>query len=333
MFNNYKKEFIEKENIKERNTTSFFLKKLGIIFDDNIDITINLLSNNNIIATISAENNLIKCIAVHPNFQSEGLLNIIFSDLIKYKYDLGIYDLALFTKIENENIINSLGFFTICRTNNIVFMENSNSKFKNYLNSLPVTKENKKVASIVMNLNPITNGHLHLIEKAANENDILYIFILSNNKSWVPFEKRFQLAIKSISHLQNVFLVKGGDYIISSTTFPSYFCKNYNLWLDNYCEIDLTIFGKYTAPKLNIKKRYVGTEPYCNLTNYYNKKIKEILPRYSIKTIEIERKSFENRAISSSIVRKLAVQGNFDYIKNIVPNATYEYLNSNQWRS
>lgn len=332
MFNNFKIEFIEKENLKERIDTSLFLKNLGLNFDENIDITINLLSNNNVIATASAENNLIKCTAVYPDYQSEGLLNIIFSELIKYKFNLGVFDLSLFTKIENEEIISSLGFYTVCSTNSIVFMENSNNKFDKYLKSLPIAQEKKSVASIVMNLNPITNGHLYLIEHAANENDLLYVFILSDDKSIISSKKRFELALESTSHLTNVVLVKGGDYIISSSTFPSYFSKNYNIWLDNYCEIDLTIFSKYIAPRLNINKRYVGTEPYCELTNYYNKKMKEVLPFYNIETIEIERKSFETKAISSSYVRRLAYEGNYDYIKNIVPNATYKYLISNKWR-
>jgi [citrate (pro-3S)-lyase] ligase len=253
-------------------------------------------------------------------------MNILFSDLISYQYSKGFYNLALFTKAEYETIIASLGFYTICKTENIVFMENHKNKFGDYLQNLSNLDYSGTVASIVMNLNPITNGHLYLIEKASAENDVLFTFIVSEDKSVVPFDIRYHLAEESTRHLNNVILVKGGDYIISSTTFPSYFNKDYNSWIRNYCELDLTIFSKYIAKKLNISKRYVGTEPYCKVTSYYNKVMSEILPKHNIQYIEVPRLLSENDAISASRVRKLAGEGDFKAIKSLVPEATYKYL-------
>jgi [citrate (pro-3S)-lyase] ligase len=326
MFSEYKKEYIDRYNSLGRLQTNSFLKSINIEYDENIDITINLIKNDTIIASASAEKNLIKCIGANPEFRSEGLLNTLFSDLVAYKYNQEIYNLSLFTKAEYEKLISSLGFYTICKTENIVFMENHNHKFEEYLENLPKFKSDGSIGAIVMNLNPITNGHLYLIEKAASENDLLYIFVVSEDQSVVPFETRYRLALESTKHLKNVVLIKGGDYIISSTTFPSYFSKNYNHWINNYCELDLTIFSKYIAKKLNISKRYVGTEPYCQLTNYYNQKMSEILPHYGIDFILIERLFSENGAISASQVRKLADEGDFKTLKALVPEATYNYL-------
>jgi [citrate (pro-3S)-lyase] ligase len=326
MFAEIKKEFIKNYDFEGRKKTASFLKEVGIEYDENIDITINLIKGNSIVASASAEKNLIKCIGVNLEYRSEGFLNTLFSDLIAYKYKEGIYDLSLFTKSEYEELIGSLGFYTVCKTENIVFMENNKNKFKNYLKNLPKIECNGSIAAIVMNLNPITNGHLYLIETAASENDLLYIFVVSEDKSVVPFEARYKLAEESTQHIKNVVLIKGGDYIISSTTFPSYFSKDYNSWINNYCELDLTIFSKYIAKELKISKRYVGTEPYCKLTNYYNKMMSEILPLYGIDLIQIERAVSENEAISASRVRKLADEGNFEALKSLVPEATYKYL-------
>ena len=42
-------------------------------------------------------------------------------------------------------------------------------------------REGKKIASLIMNANPFTLGHQYLVEKAANENDVLHLFIVSDD--------------------------------------------------------------------------------------------------------------------------------------------------------
>lgn len=327
MFNEYKMEYLNKNDKTGRKRVAAFLDEMGIVFDEHIDITINMLDEDGIIATASAENNLVKCLAVKPEFRSENLLNTVFSELLNHLHHKGIFDLSLFTSHRNEKVIESLGFNTVCKTDNIVFMENGIDRFSNYLRNLTELKENcTSAASIVMNMNPITNGHLYLIEKVSKENDCVYIFIVSEDKSAVPFDTRYKLAVESTKHLKNVKIIMGGDYIISSSTFPTYFLKDYTVWLDSYCEMDLTIFGKHIAKELNISKRYVGNEPYCKVTKRYNEKMKEILPKYGIEVIEIERLNIGERAVSASHVRKLAEEGKFDQLKKLVPQATYDYL-------
>ena len=39
----------------------------------------------------------------------------------------------------------------------------------------------------MMNANPFTLGHLHLVERAASENDTLHLFILSEEAGPIPF--------------------------------------------------------------------------------------------------------------------------------------------------
>ena len=65
-------------------------------------------------------------------------------------------------------------------------------------------KEGNKIAAIVMNANPFTLGHLHLVEKASKENDILHLFIVSEDKSIIPFNERKQLIMEGTSHLKNI---------------------------------------------------------------------------------------------------------------------------------
>ena len=55
-----------------------------------------------------------------------------------------------------------------------------------------------------MNANPFTLGHQYLVEKAAAENDLLHLFIVSEDASLVPFKIRKQLVMKGTAHLKNI---------------------------------------------------------------------------------------------------------------------------------
>lgn len=328
MYENYKIEYVDKDQIKKKKEAEKFLNSISLKYDECVDITITIKNKEEIVGTISAEDNLIKCMGVNQKYRNEGILNTLISEIIKYKYSQNIYELSVITGKCNREKLLSLGFYEIYSTDKIVLMENSKYKFQDYLKSLEKHKKDNmnKNAAIIMNLNPITKGHLYLIEKASKENDYTYIFIVSEDKSKIPYEIRLDLAEKSTAHLKNVKILKGGDYIISSATFPSYFTKTYNDWIENYCSLDLNIFGKYISKTLNIKRRYVGSEPYCNLTEYYNKKMHEILPKYNVEVVEVERISKRNQAISASKVRRLLEESKFDELKELVPEPTYKYL-------
>ena len=55
-----------------------------------------------------------------------------------------------------------------------------------------------------MNANPFTLGHQYLVEKASSENDVLHLFIVSDDSSLVPFEVRKKLVIEGTKHLKNI---------------------------------------------------------------------------------------------------------------------------------
>lgn len=58
-------------------------------------------------------------------------------------------------------------------------MENEKDGFSKYLKELNrPEKSYSNVASLVINANPFTNGHLYLVEKAARENDLVHLLSL-----------------------------------------------------------------------------------------------------------------------------------------------------------
>jgi cytidyltransferase-like protein len=182
------------------------------------------------------------------------------------------------------------------------------------------------VGAIIMNCNPFTKGHRYLIEQAANQVERLYIFVLQEDKSEFTFEERFNLVVGNTKDLNNVVVIPSGDYIISSITFPEYFNKNNMQNNTINATRDLLIFATRIATKLHITKRFVGCEPFCNITKQYNMQMKGILPEYGIEVIEMDRYEVDNDAISASKVRKLIKEHNKEKLRKYVTDITYDYL-------
>ncbi len=285
----------------------------------------------NLIATGSCFGNTLRCLAVSDEHQGEGLMNKVVSHLINVQYDKGNLHLFLYTKCKSAKFFNDLGFYKIAEIENqLVFMENRRTGFSDYLNKLlPFKKQYPKVAALVMNANPFSLGHLYLVEKAAAENDFLHLFIVSEDASLVPFKVRKNLVMEGTRHLNNICYHDTGPYIISNATFPSYFQKDSNSVVQGHALLDLTIF-KDIAQTLGINRRYVGEEPNSQVTNTYNQIMKAKLPEFGIACIEVPRKMFNTTAISASNIRQAIKDGNFDVLKELVPQTTLDYFLSNE---
>ena len=80
------------------------------------------------------------------------------------------------------------------------------------------------------------------------------------------------------------------------------------------------------AKILNIKVRFVGEEPIDMVTRQYNRSMQERLPLYGIEVMEIKRKEMGAQVISASRVRKCLENKDFEGIRELVPETTYEYL-------
>ena len=311
----------------------------GIKRDRNLDYTCAAYdSDYNIIGTGSCFGNTLRCLAVSHEHRGEGLTNKIISHLIQYQFERGNYHLFIYTKYTTYHLFKDLGFYEIVRIKDqIVFMENKKTGFSDYLNELKKNNINnidhnkKKVAAIVMNANPFTLGHQYLIEKASKENDILHLFIVSEDKSIVPFKVRKQLIKEGTKHLTNIIYHDSGPYIISSSTFPSYFQKDEKDVIESHANLDIEIFAKI-AKALDINVRYVGEEPTSLVTGIYNQLMIKKLPENGIQCVVVPRMTNKegNEVISASDVRKAIKEGQFEKMKNMVPECTYKFFMSEE---
>jgi cytidyltransferase-like protein len=158
-----------------------------------------------------------------------------------------------------------------------------------YLNKFSVDLS-KKNGAIVMNCNPFTHGHRLLIEYASKQVDNLIIFVVEEDKSFFSFCERFKMVKDGVIDIDNVYVVRSGNFILSHLTFPAYFEKNdiddcKNIDVSN----DINIFAHLISHKLNITSRFIGEEPMCKVTRRYNESMKKILPSHSIQVFEIPR--------------------------------------------
>ena len=213
-----------------------------------------------------------------------------------------------------------------------VYEDGLDKELENYLEEFKGMyrkgKEGGCNGAIVMNCNPLTYGHKYLIEYAASQVECLYIFVVQEDKSEIPFEERFEMVRACTAQNPNIVVLPSGQYVISAFTFPDYFTKEMfkpEMTLDT--SKDVIIFGKYIAPALNIKVRFAGEEPTDIVTAQYNDSMGRILPQYGIQFVEIPR--LEKRGIgiiSAKKVREAIKNGDWEQVKELVPETTYRIL-------
>jgi len=180
----------------------------------------------------------------------------------------------------------------------------------------------------VVNGNPFTLGHLHLVEAAAREADRLYLFIVREDRSVFPFQVRYRLACEATRHLPNVVVLDTSRYAVSAGTFPSYFLKRLDQAALAQIRLDLLLFAQRIAPPFNILRRFVGREPFCPTTAAYNLAMAEILDGEGIGWVEWPRLETAGQPVSATRVRTAFAAGDLETIRSLVPETTYAYLRS-----
>jgi [citrate (pro-3S)-lyase] ligase len=338
----FRQETLDLENPFDVKLVKGFLFDLGFEFEPaEVECTMIVYSlKGELIGTGSHQGRILKYVAVAPQYRDTTAFALIVTYLTEkllkiYKHTF------VFTRPENSVRFQGLGFTEIASAPPLFaileFGFESILTYQEYLKTLKRPTTTNGVAAIVVNCNPFTNGHKFLIEKAAAENELVYLFVVEEDLSAFPFLVRWALIEKGISHLKNVCMVRGGMYIVSGSIFPAYFLKNETVSdvMEKQAELDVRIFANYVVPVLGIKRRYIGTEKYCKTTSAYNEAMKKILPSFGVEVIEVMRKvatpGFSKLPIfiSASNIRQAIKADKLDDVAEFLPESTRDYLNSN----
>ncbi|MDO4712200.1 MAG: adenylyltransferase/cytidyltransferase family protein [Peptostreptococcaceae bacterium] len=331
------------------------LKQENIRRDDHLDHTIGIFDDDKLVATGSSYKNTLRCFAIDKEYQGYALMNTLVSELLILQNELGYDNSFVYTKKETGKFFEDLGFYPIASTDRLVFLENRKDRFTNYLQELELETrqqmsamcptsfvESKKntddpdhrdirISSVVMNANPFTLGHLYLVEKTAAENDLLHLFMVSDDSSLIPFSIREKLIREGTNHLNNIIYHRTGSYMISQSIFPSYFIKEADDIILQQARLDIRIFSRI-AKKLGITSRSIGSEPFSRVTALYNEVMQDLLPEEGIRVHIIPRKEQDEQAISASRVRELIQQDRIEDIRTLVPKTTYDFFRSEDAR-
>ena len=303
-----------------------FLARAGLSADETISQTVLVWDGDTLIASGSREGNILKCIAVDEARRGEDLTATVLGTLRQEAFREGHKHLFLYTKPSNKYLFSSLFFYPIAQTSDVLLMENQRNGIQNFLQALSdnqngnpqassengIHKQPQTVGAIVMNCNPFTLGHRYLVETAAGECDKLYVFVLSEDKSFFSAVDRMEMVRLGTRDLSNVTVLPTGPYLISSATFPTYFIKEREKTGQIQCLLDIEVFVRYFAPHFHITHRYVGTEPLSPMTAQYNEALRTHLPGKGIILKEIPRLEAEGTPISANAVRAHIKSGNME---------------------
>lgn len=295
------------------------LRACGLTYDTEAQQTVLIWDGEALVATGARQDNVLKYIAVDPAYQGEGLTATVLTHLRQEALAAGHRHLFLYTKPKNKLQFQSLFFYPVARTKDVLLMEDRPNGIRQFLHTLPTPCTTGTIGAAVMNCNPFTLGHQYLAETAAKECDHVYLFILSEDQSQFSPEDRLEMAKLGTAHLPNVTVLPTGPYLISSATFPGYFLKDRDK-TQAHCELDIAVFTEHYIPHFHITRRYVGTEPLSPLTQQYNQALKALLP---IELRELPRLELQGVPVSAS-----AVRADLSHMKQLVPHSTYTYINT-----
>lgn len=314
-----------------------FLIKMGIdSFDDSellpIDEVIGIFADERLVATGALAGNVLKYIAAsNESANSASLFNQIVSELINRLRQKGIFHAFVFTKPQYIQSFEYVGFTLLAQSTNGALLEVGSPAIQDYLAQIKKPQpSDKDVAAIVMNANPFTLGHRYLVEKAAQESDLVYVFVVSENQALFTSQERLALVRAGTKDLKNVVVLAGGAYMVSYATFPAYFIKSRDQVIDYQTTLDARIFGSWIAPALGINKRYLGSEPLSHTTNIYNQVLqRELASEIGVEIIDRKRQP-DGEVYSARIVREMIAQGDIEATQALVPSSTYSFIKQHQ---
>lgn len=308
-----------------------FLKGFDLTFTGNIDYTMGLYDDGQLIGTGSLGGRVMRDIAISEKYQKKGLTRRIIRNLQGESYRRGVTGNQIFTKPKNVPIFEHMGFKCVAVAEPYAaLLEKGTDTLEDYLSRVRAilgTGEGKNRGAIVMNCNPFTLGHRSLVEYAHNNCDEVIIFAVQEDRSIFPFSDRFSLIKQGVRDMKGVEVISGGDFIISNATFPTYFIKGTDE-LAAQTKLDATVFATRIAPALNITVRFVGEEPTDKTTLAYNNAMREVFAQNGIELKEIPREQKGDQIVSASSVRRALADDDWETVYRMVPKTTLIYLKS-----
>jgi len=299
----------------------------GLRFEPEFDDLVGLYEDGQLVACGARAGYILKMLVIEPSHQGTDALGGLVTKLVESAIVAGHDTVFVFTMPQNVASFEAMNFRMLVTHGQTALLEHGPG-LEAYIGSHASQIVQGNNGAVVINGNPFTLGHLHLVECAARQVDRLYLFVVREDQSIFPFAVRFSLAQEATAHLQNVTILDTSRYAVSAGTFPAYFMKRLDEVAAAQMQIDLLLFAQRIAPRFHVACRFVGQEPTCETTAAYNKMMAEVLGAYSIRCVEFPRILAGGLPISATRVRDAFAGNDVDTLRELVPSSTLAFLQS-----
>lgn len=297
----------------------------GLRFEPDLDDLIGLYDAGRMIGCGARRGCVLKMLALDPEVQGTSALGELVTQLTLSGLKAGHDTLFIYTSLQGAPSFQALGFRLLAAHGPAALLEHGPG-LEAYLARHAHLVSPGAHGAVVVNGNPFSLGHRHLIRTAAAQVDRLFVFMVREDRSAFPFEVRFRLAKAATADLPNVTVLDTGRYAVSAATFPSYFLKRLDEVAEAQMGLDLRLFAQRIAPRFRVVTRFVGEEPLCATTAAYNRVMSEVLPDHGIQWVEVPRLEAEGGPISATRVRRAFAESDFDTLRHLVPPTTFDFL-------
>ena len=304
-----------------------FIEAQGLAFEAGFDDLVGLYDQGQLVACGARQGYVLKMFAIAPSHQGSGVLGELVTQLLLSGLAAGQDSLFVFTRPQTAPSFQSLNFRLLVTHGTAALLEHGPG-LEAYLAAQAGCIHPGRNGAVVINGNPFTLGHLHLVEFAAQRVDHLYVFVVREDVSVFPFATRFRLAQLATAGLANVHVLDTSRYAVSAGTFPAYFLKRLEDLAPAQMQLDLRLFAQHIAPRFHVACRFAGAEPLCPTTATYNQVMAEVLPECGLQWIEVPRLQAGGQPISATRVRQALADCDFVALKTLVPPATLEFLHT-----
>lgn len=296
-----------------------------------LDDLVGAFQGGELVATGARAGHVLKMLAIAPAEQGGGLLGELVSELCARARAAGVEEPFVFTRPESAAGFAALGFRLLASHGRAALLEQGDGLAR-WLEGHRGLLAPGDHGAVVVNCNPFTLGHRHLVEQAARRSDALYVLVVREDRSVFPFDVRLRLVREGTRDLPNVRVLDTGRYAVSAVTFPAYFLKDAAARAEAQMGLDLVLFGRRIAPFLGVRRRFFGTEPYCGTTRAYNEAMRRLLPPLGVEAVEVPRLEAGGEAISASRVRAALREGGeaLEGLAPLLPEVTLAWLRSGE---
>ena len=306
-----------------------FIEAQGLSFEPPFEDLVGVFQDGALLAVGAREREVLKMLAVDPAQQGGALLGQLVTELARRGFAAGHDALFVFTKPAHAPSFEALGFALLASGGRAALLEYGRG-LPRHLGAHRALVRAGANGAVVVNANPFTLGHRHLVEEAARRVDTLYVFVVREDRSAFPFDVRLRLVQEGTRDLANVRVLDTSHYAVSAVTFPAYFLAPSDDVPTIQLELDLLVFGQRIAPFFHVRRRFFGSEPYCATTHAYNEAMRRVLPGCGVEPVEVARLERGGEPVSASRVRAALRDGDLAAAAALVPPATATFLRSDE---